>query len=169
MVFAVAGVAGKLTGKHGASLPMTIGYTLVGASLLGMLVLRPDTPYGVTAILFLVNGIGQGLAITPATAAVLHIVPPQRAGIAAATVSAARQSDTALGIAVLGALGHAQLAERGSTNELTGGLHIAMLVGGIVALLAALALGMFLRPGHRIAREAGSARTGDPGHRALRT
>lgn len=149
-------LAGRLTGRHGAQLPMGIGYALVGTSLIGMSLLQPETPYWITAILFLVNGVGQGLGITPATAAVLHLVPPQRAGIASATVSAARQVGTALGIAILGAIGHAQITNGTSAQELTNGLHAAMLVGGIVALLAAIVLGRFVRASSRTAKNSHS-------------
>jgi MFS-type transporter involved in bile tolerance (Atg22 family) len=132
---------------------MTIGYTLVGVSLLGLMFLRPDTTYWMTALLFLINGIGQGLAIAPANAAVLHIVQPQRAGIASATVNAARYGGTALGIATLGAFAHAQLATPTTIATFTAGMRTAMLVGGIIVLLAAAALAVIIRPTRRSTRD----------------
>lgn len=138
-------VAGKLTGTHGAHLPMGLGYTLVGVSLLGMGFLDTDTPYWITAVLFLVNGVGQGLAITPAAAAVLQIVPPQRAGMASATVSAARQVGTALGIAILGTIASSVGTGGSEVDDFTAGMHVAMVVAGAVALLAAITLALALR------------------------
>ncbi|MER6002628.1 MFS transporter [Nonomuraea angiospora] len=91
--------AGRLNAAHGPRLPMLTGYVLTGAALGAMAVFDTETSYAVVAALFVVAGIGQGLAITPAAAAVLEIVPRERSGIAAATVNTSRQVGTALGVA----------------------------------------------------------------------
>ncbi|MEU9114680.1 MFS transporter, partial [Streptomyces sp. NPDC048483] len=102
--------AGRLTARFGPRTVMTCGYGLTGGGLLGLLCLSPTTPYAVVGALFLGLGAGMGLAIAPTNAAALSTVPRERSGAAAATVNAARQTGTALGIAVLGSLLSARAA-----------------------------------------------------------
>lgn len=139
-IIPAAKLAGGLTAKYGPRLPMLIGYGITGASLLGLMTLAPGLPYLVLAILLLVNGLGQGLAITPAVAGVLALVPRQRSGIASATVSTARSVGTALGIALLGAVLAAHLPD-----EYTSGMRVAMLVAGVSVLLAAVLVALMPR------------------------
>jgi DHA2 family methylenomycin A resistance protein-like MFS transporter len=65
-------------------------------------------------------------------------LPGHRSGIASATVNAARQTGTALGVAALGAL-----LARGST--LPSGLHAAMGVAGVVLLAVTVLTAVTLR------------------------
>ncbi|MGI5200283.1 DHA2 family efflux MFS transporter permease subunit [Spirillospora sp. CA-108201] len=126
-------VAGRLNAAYGPRGPMLAGYVLTGASLAAMAVFDTATSYSVIAALFAVAGIGQGLAITPAAAAVMEIVPRERSGVAAATVNTARQVGTALGIAVLGSI----VAQNG---DLVLGMRSSLLVAGTVTLAAAALL-----------------------------
>jgi EmrB/QacA subfamily drug resistance transporter len=136
-------VAGRLTARYGPRPSMVIGYTITGLSLLGLISLSPGQPYAVTAVLLLLNGIGQGLAIAPASAAVLQLVPRQRSGIASATVNTARQTGAALGIAVLGTvLGQALAGPGGFADRYTDGMRASMIVAGVAVLVAALLLGV---------------------------
>lgn len=149
-------LAGRLTASHGPWRPMFIGYVLTGASLAGMAVFDASTSYPVLAVLFVVAGIGQGLAITPAAAAVLEIVPRERSGIAAATVNTARQVGTALGVAVLGTI----VAE---SAEPVRGMRVSLLVAAGVAVLAAA----LLTPRRRAPERLQAARTPAASERAL--
>lgn len=120
---------------------MVLGYALTGLALGAMAIgLGSGTPYALIALLFLVAGVGQGLAITPAAAAVLQRVPRQRSGVAAATISAARQVGTALGIAALGAIlaAHTDDGHAGAPRDaFASGTRAAMGVAAVVVLLAA--------------------------------
>ena len=172
--------SGKLTGRVGPRMAMTIGYTVAGGALLALVVLDPGTSYLVIAAVFLAYGTGMGLSITPTTAAAMGSVQRQRSGIASGTVNATRQAGNTFGIAILGgiitaqAIGHLRhalaarhlspaltqhLAAAAVTSNGTGpvsgthlsatglhrlyasafasGLHLAVLVAGIVTLLAA--------------------------------
>ncbi|GAA0575892.1 MFS transporter [Kribbella sandramycini] len=124
-------LAGRLTAAYAAWVPMSIGFTSLGIGLLGMLTADAGTSYALIAICFVLNGLGQGLSITPASAAVLEIAPLERAGIASATVSSARGGGTAVGIAVLGAL-------------TVHGLLSGLLVAGVTILAAAVLLVLFV-------------------------
>lgn len=154
-LISAAKLAGSLTAAHGPRLPMLIGYGITGASLLGLMTLTPDQPYPVLGALLLINGIGQGLAITPATAGVLALVPRQRSGIASATVSTARQVGTALGIALLGAVLAAHLTS-GEPAQFTTGMRTAMLIAGVGVLAAAALLALMPRTTQPISVAAGA-------------
>ncbi|MGI5129894.1 DHA2 family efflux MFS transporter permease subunit [Pseudonocardia sp. CA-107938] len=147
-VIPAARLAGTLTGRYGPRLPMLLGYGLTGASLLGLMTLEPDQPYLVLGALLLLNGFGQGLAISPAAAGVLALVPRQRSGLASATVSTARSVGTVLGIAVLGTVlaGHLTVgAPEVLAGQYTAGTRTAMLVAGIGVLAAAALLALLPR------------------------
>ncbi|WP_410641596.1 MFS transporter [Amycolatopsis sp. lyj-346] len=156
-VIPAAKLAGSLTAARGPRLPMLIGYGITGASLLGLMTLTPDQPYPVLGVLLLINGIGQGLAITPAAAGVLALVPRQRSGIASATVSTARMAGTSLGIALLGAVLAAHLTS-GTPAQFTSGMHTAMLVAGLGVLAATALLALMPRTTQPISAGAGVAK-----------
>ncbi|MFI0449938.1 MFS transporter [Actinomadura sp. 6N118] len=137
-IMPAAVVAGRLTAAFGARRPMVLGYTLTGVALAGMGMFDAGTPYLAISVLFVVAGAGQGLAITPAAAAVLEIVPRERTGIASATVNTARQAGTALGIAVLGTVA-------AGSGGLEAGLRTSLVAAGAVVLAAAALL--ILMPG----------------------
>jgi EmrB/QacA subfamily drug resistance transporter len=142
-VLPASAVAGRLTAAWGARPPMLIGYTVVGLSLLGLSTLDVDRGYLITGALFVANGLGQGLAIAPASAAILELAPRQRSGIASATLNTARQTGTAVGIATLGAILSAHLT--GATRFLsayTDGIRVGMTVAGAVVLAAAALLAL---------------------------
>lgn len=135
-------LAGRLTGRYGPRHPLLIGYLLTGAALAGLAVVSTNTSYLLMSALFVVCGLGQGLAIVPAPAAVLQVVPRERSGVGAAMVSAARQTGTALGFAVLGTLVNVQLVKgaRPPADAFVAGLRTSLLIAGATILIAALAL-----------------------------
>jgi MFS transporter, DHA2 family, methylenomycin A resistance protein len=122
-----------LGGRIGGDRVMLAGYTMIGGGLLSLLVVQPDTAYPLIGILFAILGVGMGFAITTTNSAGVSAVGRERSGTAAATVNAARQTGTALGIAALGAIVNANLA-----NGFTAGLHLSLLVAGGLTLVAAL-------------------------------
>ncbi|MBB5781606.1 MFS transporter [Nonomuraea jabiensis] len=138
-------LAGRLTASRGPRLPMLLGYALIGASLLGLATLDIGRSLLATGALFVLCGIGQGLAITPAVAAALQLVPRQRSGVASATVNTARQAGSALGIAVLGTILSQSLANADPTTfqRLYGtGMRDVMLTAGTAVLAGALLLAL---------------------------
>jgi MFS transporter, DHA2 family, methylenomycin A resistance protein len=96
--------AGRLTGRVGPRLAMTIGFAVAGGALLSLVVLEPGTSYLVIAGVFLAYGTGMGLSITPPNAAAMESVRRQRSGIASGTVNATRQAGNTVGIAILGSV-----------------------------------------------------------------
>lgn len=103
-VAVIAVVSGWLTGRFGPQKPMLAGYLLTGCALLGMDFLEPNTSYLIISLMFVMMGVGMGLALPPINIAAIAAVPRERSGMASATVNAARQTGSALGIAIMGVI-----------------------------------------------------------------
>lgn len=119
--------AGRLSARFGADRVLPAGYLVAALGAFAFLLLDGSTPYWLVAMTFALAGAGVGLSVTPTNIVGLAGLPGTRAGIASATVNAARQTGTTLGVAALGTL-----IARGTT--FTGGLHLAMGVAGLVLL-----------------------------------
>ena len=140
-------VGGRLGARLGGDRIMLTGYTMIGVGLLSLLTVGPATGYGLIAVLFVLLGVGMGLAITTTNSAGVTAVGRERSGTAAATVNAARQTGTALGIAALGAIVNAHLgAEDPDGAAFTGGLHVALVVAGVLTLVAAFLIAVVRTP-----------------------
>jgi hypothetical protein len=83
------------------------------------------------AVRLALTGIGMGLATGPLMAVAVGAVPPARSGTAAALINVARMAGATIGVAVLGAT--FALAQGG-----VGGLRLAMLIGGLAQITAAI-------------------------------
>jgi EmrB/QacA subfamily drug resistance transporter len=102
MVFAV--LSGRVVGRVGARLPISIGMVIVGAGILSFLTVQSTTPYSHYWWVLAVIGVGTGLVMSPITTAVMSTVPTARAGMASATSNTMRQVGGVFGIAVLGSI-----------------------------------------------------------------
>lgn len=96
--------SGRLVGRVGPRLPLTLagGFTMAG----GLCLLGVDNHTSVPLLLlaYLLTGIGFGFANAPITNTAVGGLPPARAGVAGAITSTARQIGSALGIALAGGL-----------------------------------------------------------------
>jgi MFS transporter, DHA2 family, methylenomycin A resistance protein len=159
-VVPAAKLTGTLIAQHGPRRPLLLGYAITGAALTTMVAIGAHTPYLPIALALVVAGFGQGLAIPPAPAAVLEIVPRERSGIGSATVTAARQVGTALGIAVLGTVlaGHLDHAATPAfADAFADGMRPAMLISGVSVLAAAVLLIAVPRSARRTGMHEGSS------------
>jgi EmrB/QacA subfamily drug resistance transporter len=100
MITAVA--SGRIVGRIGSRLPMTIGMVITGLGLLSLTTVQYDTPYSHIWFLLIPIGLGNGLVMSPMTTAAMSTVPGRRAGMASATLNTVRQVGSVFGIAVLG-------------------------------------------------------------------
>jgi MFS family permease len=94
-------------------------------------------------------GLGAGTAFNPVLLAAMGDVEPTEAGLASGLVNTSFMMGGALGLAVLASLAASRtdallVDGESQTAALTGGYHLAFLVGGIFAAAAA-GLGMLLR------------------------
>ncbi|AWZ06198.1 MULTISPECIES: MFS transporter [unclassified Streptomyces] len=136
--FFVAAATGKL--MHAVSYRITIGGGLfligAGALLQGWML---DAGDGWTALVpgLLVTGVGVGMISPAVAAAAMGSVPPARVGMAGGALNTARQLGTALGIAVLGAVFQAGLADGLEGSGRPHGTAEALAADGAGKVLAA--------------------------------
>jgi EmrB/QacA subfamily drug resistance transporter len=136
-----AAASGRLVVRHGRKLVIA-GLAGVALGMLGVIVAVGAVPgRGVgwaTALPLLVAGLGSGVTISPNTTLTLAGVPVQRAGAAGGVLVTAQRIGSAAGIAFVGAVYFAHLANQGSPAV---ALQLGLLTAlGIIAAALALAV-----------------------------
>jgi EmrB/QacA subfamily drug resistance transporter len=96
--------AGRLNGRFGPRVPVTLGGLVSGVGLLCLTGIAPSSPYVDVFWRLSLVGIGFGLMLSPLSAAALSAVERNRAGLASSVANTTRQTGTVVGIALLGAL-----------------------------------------------------------------
>jgi DHA2 family methylenomycin A resistance protein-like MFS transporter len=99
---------------------------------------------------FVLGGIGIGLTIAPANAAVLGSAPDAKAGVASAVVNTFRQTGGALGVAVMGAvvgnrIGSLRIGDPRLAVAFVDGLQDALRFGAVAALAGAVVAALAVR------------------------
>jgi EmrB/QacA subfamily drug resistance transporter len=138
------GLSAKLVMRYGIRKPLATGLLLASAGLL-LLVRAPVDGSFVTDVLpsMILLGLGAGMAFNPVLLAAMGDVDPAEAGLASGVVNTSFMMGGAVGLAVLASAaasrtstlvdaGHSQVA------ALTGGYHLAFLLGAIFAAAAAV-------------------------------
>ncbi|MEU9403609.1 MFS transporter [Streptomyces sp. SID4985] len=134
-----AAFGGRLVMRYGRGL-VVIGLSGVALGLLGVVLavqLVPGEGVGwAMALPLLIGGIGSGLTVSPNTTLTLTLVPVRRAGAAGGVMQTGQRIGSSVGIAVVGAVYFAHLANHGrATTALQLGLLTAVAI-----ILVALAL-----------------------------
>ena len=116
-------------------------------------------------------GLGAGIAFNPVLLAAMGDVEPHEAGLASGVVNTSFMMGGALGLAVLVAISSSRtgsLVASGSSmpEALTGGYQVAFAAGAVMAALAAVIGGVFLRPQPMGGAGARRRRSWRPGRRA---
>ncbi len=133
---ASATLAPFVSGKAGAGPTVAAGMGLVAAGLAATALLGQHASFALLMAPLAAIGAGSGLTM-PVTAAILGVLPPDRAGVAAGILNTAREASGLLGVTVIGAI----LAAR-QAAALAGGVtpHAAFLHGYSTGLAAAAAM-----------------------------
>ncbi|MFJ2863635.1 MFS transporter [Kitasatospora sp. NPDC087314] len=147
--------AGALLGpllarRSGARVPCAGGLLLIAAGFVQLGGLEAGSG-DVPVLLFeALAGLGAGLLAPVATELVMGAVPAAAAGVGSALNDATRQVGSTLGVAVLGSVLATSLTDTAPGDQIafTEGLTAAAVVGGAVALVAAV-LAWFRLPGRR--------------------
>ena len=144
------GLSAKLVMRYGYRKPLATGLLLAAAGL-ALFVRAPVEGNFIVDVLpsMILLGFGAGMAFNPVLLAALGDVKPEESGLASGIVNTSFMMGGALGLAILASIaasrtntllddGHGQLF------ALTGGYHLAFLVGAVFAVIAAALGGTLL-------------------------
>jgi EmrB/QacA subfamily drug resistance transporter len=134
----VGPLTGRLLGRVGARPSLVLGGLGVGLSGLMLTGLTDTTSHAWLTAAYVIFGIGFASVNPPITNTAVSGMPPAQAGVAAAIASTSRQTGTALGIAIAGALA---VPASGASDALAAASHTGWwIVAGCGAVVVALAL-----------------------------
>jgi EmrB/QacA subfamily drug resistance transporter len=146
------GLSAKLVLRFGIRPPLVTGMLLVGVGLALFARAPVDGSFAVDVLpSMVILGFGVGMAMNPVLLAAMSDVPQEEAGLASGVVNTAFMMGGALGLAVLASLATSRTEALessgiGELEALTGGYHLAFLVGAIFAAVAAAVGAALLRP-----------------------
>ena len=98
-------VAPRIAERIGSRTTMLVGLSVFGTGLV-VLALQASVAGGYLSVLpgLVVMGLGMGLTMTPATAAITETLPPEKQGVASALNDTSRELGGAMGVALLGSI-----------------------------------------------------------------
>jgi EmrB/QacA subfamily drug resistance transporter len=146
------GLSAKLVMRYGIRPPLGVGLTLAALGLVLFARAPVDGSFVVDVLpSMILLGIGAGMAFNPVLLAAMSDVDQSEAGLASGVVNTSFMMGGALGLAVLASLAASRTeilldSGDGELAALTGGYHVAFLVGAIFALGAAVIGAALLRP-----------------------
>ncbi|MEV0052003.1 MFS transporter [Saccharopolyspora shandongensis] len=159
----LAPVAGRVVARFGPRVPMVCGAVIAAAGSGCWALASPGGGYAEVVPVLVACGIGAGLLTTPVVAAAVGALGPRRSGLASGVNNTMRQTGTALGVAVFGAIAGSPAAPA----DFTAGLHRLAAVG-VLLWLVAIACSLATSGSGRRPRSGGpdnlkhsSGRTGD--------
>ena len=160
------GLSAKLVLRFGFRKPLATGLLLAAAGLL-LFVRAPVDGSFVVDVLpsMILLGFGAGIAFNPVLLAAMSDVEPSESGLASGLVNTSFMMGGALGLAVLASIAASRthslrVGGSGELSALTGGYHLAFLVGAAFAATAAVIGGTLLREAEPMgAHEAGHGAT----------
>ena len=147
------GLSAKLVMRFGIRRPLVAGLLLATAGLVLFVRAPVGGSFSVDVLPSMVLlGVGAGMAFNPLLLAAMGDVAADEAGLASGVVNTAFMMGGALGLAVLASLAARRTQSLQASGEslkaaLTGGYHLAYLVGAAFALAGALLGALVLREG----------------------
>jgi MFS family permease len=164
-------VSARLVMRFGIKIPLGAGLLIASVGLLLFARAPVHGSYLIDVMpSMILLGFGAGIAFNPVLLAAMSDVAPEESGLASGIVNTAFMMGGALGLAVLASLAasrHDSLVASGHAEAaaLTGGYHMAFLVGALFAIAAA-ATGVLLL---RTAPQSGVQRSGESAAAEART
>jgi MFS family permease len=145
------GLSAKLVMRYGIKPPLSLGLLLAAAGL-ALFVRAPVDGSFLVDVLpsMLLLGFGAGIALNPVLLAAMSDVEPEESGLASGVVNTAFMMGGALGLAVLASVAAhrtdtLRAGGKGIAPALTGGYHLAFVIGALFALAASVAGAVLLR------------------------
>ena len=104
LMIPISATAAPLAVRYGQKLIGGTGMAITSAGLLAFGALDAQSSFTALLVAQLILAVGIGLAMTPATNAIVSSLPPSKQGVASAVNDTTREIGTALGIAIMGSL-----------------------------------------------------------------
>src|SRR3954453_8184355 len=162
------GLSAKIVMRFGVRRPLATGLFLAAAGLALFVRVPVDGNFVVDVLpSMILLGFGAGIAFNPMLMAAMSDVKPEESGLASGVVNTAFMMGGALGLAPLASLAATRtdtLLADGSDqlSALTGGYHLAFIVGAAFAATAAILGGTLLHEGQAVHAHHGEEAMGDP-------
>jgi dipeptide/tripeptide permease len=144
-------------GKLSNRVAVSLGLALVATGLLLMTTADVGSSWLAIQPGLLIAMIGTGMFNPAVIAVALGSVSEDQSGLAAGVNDTARQAGIAVGVAALGAMIPTSALAHGDVHSYVGGLHNALVVGGGVAAIGAVAAAYLIRPVLKSRRESAAA------------
>jgi EmrB/QacA subfamily drug resistance transporter len=139
-----AGMAEK--GKLSPRVAVSLGLALVATGLLLMTTADVGSSWLAIQPGLIIAMVGTGMFNPAVIGVALSSVPEDQSGLAAGTNDTFRQAGIAVGVAALGAMIPTGALAHGDVHGYVDGLHNALVVGGAVAAIGAIAAAYLIRP-----------------------
>ncbi|HLO36132.1 MAG TPA: DHA2 family efflux MFS transporter permease subunit, partial [Candidatus Deferrimicrobium sp.] len=107
-----APISAKLTGRFGAKIATSLGLLVTAGSLALLATVQVGSSDLLIGSVLAIGGFGLGIAMTPATDAIMGALPKEQAGVGSAVNDTTREIGGAIGVAVLGSVFSAVYASR---------------------------------------------------------
>jgi EmrB/QacA subfamily drug resistance transporter len=137
-----APISAKLTDRAGAKIATAFGLLVTAASLALLATVQVSSGDLLIGSVLAIAGFGLGVAMTPATDAIMGALPKEQAGVGSAVNDTTREIGGAIGVAVLGSVFSAVYAERMTSVAATLPAEVGTVVrdsiGGALAVAAQL-------------------------------
>jgi EmrB/QacA subfamily drug resistance transporter len=135
IMFVLSPRFGKLAGKYGPRLFMTVGPVLAGLGFLLLLRVSASVTY-VSQVLpgVLVFGLGLSMTVAPLTAAILGDIPREHAGIGSAVNNAVSRIAGLIAVATIGLIVGTRLTILGFHKSLLA-MAFLLIVGGLISAI----------------------------------
>jgi MFS transporter, DHA2 family, methylenomycin A resistance protein len=141
-------ISGSLSKRFGARLLVCGSFLLYSAGFAGLIALADDASYWRIALCFPAVGLAAGIITPAATSALMGVVAKARMGVATGVLNASRQTGSAFGVAIFGAM-------MSAIEPVQSAIFFAVCVAIGVSLVAALVWSVAL--GSAAGREASDA------------
>jgi EmrB/QacA subfamily drug resistance transporter len=155
IMLVVSGATASLGAKIPARVMVGGGLGMVAVGMGLFMLTEADSSWTVILPGLLIASVGTGLFNPALTNVALGSVPPEQSGVAAGVNDTYRQAGIAVGVAALGALIPAEHAlGGGDPRAYVDGLHDALLAGGVLAAVGAIAAYFLISKSYGAAAEA---------------
>ena len=108
---AVTPFAGRIVARFGSANVSGLGTLLGAVAVLWLAGLEAGSSYAAAWPAYVLIGLGYGLLVPAVSSAAMGAVPAAQSGVGAGVLNTARQVGAAVGLAVLGSIGHAAATE----------------------------------------------------------